>query len=606
MCGVSGFVSWTARPAPVPPAELVAINGALAHRGPDGHGMLILEGGRVGLAHRRLAILDPTKAGAQPMSLPGRDLHVTFNGEIYNFLKLRRELEDQGAGFRSRTDTEVLLHLYARYGEDMVDLLRGMYAFAIWDGEAKRLFLARDPYGIKPLYYHEKDGVLRFASEVKALLRSSAVERRANPAAMVGFFMLGCVPEPHTIIEGVGALPAGSSVVVDWNGMGRPRRFASFRDALSRRGAANQPKSKQEARDLVLSAIKRSVHDHLVADVPIGVFLSSGLDSSLITSIASSAIDEALCTFTLTFDEFVGTDLDEGPLAEEVARAVGGRHTSCRLKRSTFDDLHDSIFDAMDQPSIDGVNSYLVSKVVADRGIKVALSGVGGDELLAGYSTFDSVPRLVDLLRPFGRVRGLGRAIRVVTAPLVRRLSSPKYASLFEYGTDIGSAYLLRRGLFMPWELPEILDPDLVRAGLAQLELREAMKHTAEGLDPASAVAVLEICWYLRNQLLRDADWASMAHSLEVRTPLVDWFLFKEVTPLIGSDLMPSRSDLAAHAPLALPPSLLRRSKTGFSIPMKEWHGQKVVPHRLGYSTGKYSRARAEVVMGEYTRRWRL
>jgi asparagine synthase (glutamine-hydrolysing) len=606
VCGVAGFVSWSARAALVPDTELAAINDALAHRGPDGHGMLILEDGRVGLAHRRLAIIDPTQAGAQPMPLPGRNLHITFNGEIYNFLDLRRELEDQGAVLRSRTDTEVLLHLYDRLREDMVGRLRGMYAFAIWDGDAKRLFLARDPYGIKPLYYHWKDGIFRFASEVKALLRSSAVERRPNPAAKVGFFMLGYIPEPHTIIEGVGALPAGSSIIVDRKGVGEPRRFASFHDALRARSAAKPPKSKQEALDTVLSAIKRSVHDHLVADVPIGVFLSSGLDSSLIASIAGSVLGEGLRTFTLTFDEFVGTDEDEGPLAEEVARAVGAHHTSCRLKSSDCNDLHDSIFCAMDQPSIDGVNSYLVSKVVAERGIKVALSGLGGDELLAAYSTFKSVPRLVRFFAPFGTVKGLGRGIRIVSAPLFKCLTSPKYAGLFEYGTDIGSAYLLRRGLFMPWELPEILDPDLVRAGLAQLELREALQQTSEGFDPTSAVAILEVCWYMRNQLLRDADWASMAHSLEVRTPLADWFLFQEVAPLIGSDLLPSRRDLTAHAPLALPPSLLRRAKSGFSIPIKEWQNQKLVPNRLGHSTGSYSRSWARVVMGEYERRWNL
>ncbi len=606
MCGVAGFVCWSPHAAPVPEAELAAINATLSHRGPDGHGMLILASGRAGLAHRRLAIIDPTQAGAQPMSLPGRDLHITFNGEIYNFLGLRRELEDQGAVFRSRTDTEVLLHLYDRLGEDMVGRLRGMYAFAIWDGDAQRLFLARDPYGIKPLYYHEKAGVLRFASEVKALLKSPAVERRANPAATAGFFMLGYVPEPHTIIEGIGALPAGSTLAVDRNGAGEPRRFASFRDALGAGRAAERPKSKQDALNSVLSSIKRSVKDHLIADVPVGVFLSSGLDSSLITSIAGAVTGKGLRTFTLSFGEFAGTDKDEGPLAEEVARATGAQHTPCRWKSSAFNDLYDSIFDAMDQPSIDGVNSYLVSKAVAERGIKVALSGLGGDELLAAYSTFESIPRLVRSLKPFAAVQSLGRGFRIISAPLLKHFASPKYASLLEYGTDIGSAYLLRRGLFMPWELPEILDPGLARDGLAELNLRDTLKQTSEGLNPTSAVAALEICWYMRNQLLRDTDWASMAHSLEVRTPLADWFLFQEVAPLLGSDLLPSRRDLAAHAPIALPPGLLHRAKTGFSIPIKEWQNQKLVSDRPGRLKWNSSRLWSEVVMREYARRWRL
>lgn len=216
---------------------------------------------------------------------------------------------------------------------------------------------------------------------------------------------------------------------MDHQGVGEPRRFASLRDTLGAR-AAERPKSKQEALDLVLSSIKRSVHNHLVANVPIGVFLSSGLDSSLIASIAGFATGKGLRTFTLTFDEFAGTEKDEGPLAEEVARAIGAHHTSCRLKSSAFNDLQDSVFDAMDQTSIDGVNSYLVSKLVAERGIKVALSGLGGDELHAAYSTFESVPRLVCFLAPFGAVKGLGRGIRIISAPVLNRLTSPKYASL--------------------------------------------------------------------------------------------------------------------------------------------------------------------------------
>src|SRR5262249_9696288 len=292
------------------------------------------------------------------------------------------------------------------------------------------------------------------------------------PAGKVGFFMLGYVPEPQTIVEGVRALPAGSTILVDSNGIDEPRRFASFRDVMSARDTTELPKSRHEACDIVLSAITSVTQDHLVSYVPVGVFLSAGLDSTLITSIAGSVTGETLCTFTLTFDEFTGTDLDEGPLAEEVARSVGVRHHMCHLSCNEFYDLSDSILAAIDQPSIDGVNCYLVSKVVAEHGIKVALSGLGGDELLGGYSTFQSVPHLVNFLAPFALVPGLGRAIRVVLAPVVKQLASPKYAGLFEYGTDIGSAYFLRRGLLMPWELPEILDPDLVQAGLARLDLR--------------------------------------------------------------------------------------------------------------------------------------
>jgi glycosyltransferase involved in cell wall biosynthesis len=319
------------------------------------------------------------------------------------------------------------------------------------------------------------------------------------------------------------------------------------------------------------AALVDSVRHHLVADVPVGVFLSSGLDSTTLAALASESTDR-LRTVTLGFEEFRGRPTDETPLAEEVARQYAADHQTIWVTRKDFEqDLH-RLLDAMDQPSCDGVNSYFISKTAAEAGLKVALSGVGGDELFGGYPSFHEIPRLVSALRPFRYCRPLGSALRVVTAPFLKRMTSPKYAGLLEYGSSYGGAYLLRRGMFMPWELPRFLDGDFVREGWQRLQTMEGLNNTVKDLRlPNIKVAALELNWYLRNQLLRDTDWASMDHSIEVRTPLVDSDLLQNIGPLIAQALPPGKRDMALTPNRPLPASILNRPKTGFVVPVRAW-----------------------------------
>jgi asparagine synthetase B (glutamine-hydrolysing)/glycosyltransferase involved in cell wall biosynthesis len=326
------------------------------------------------------------------------------------------------------------------------------------------------------------------------------------------------------------------------------------------------------------AALSDSIRHHLIADVPVGIFLSSGLDSSTLTALAAES-GNSLHTVTLGFEEFKGTDNDETPLAETVARRYGARHQTIWVTRRDFEsDLH-RLLSAMDQPTNDGVNSYFISRAASQAGLKVALSGVGGDELFGGYSSFHEIPLAVSRLLPLRPFRPLGSAFRFVSAPLLRRLTSPKYAGLLEYGGSYGGAYLLRRGLFMPWELPQFLDGEMVRQGWDELHTIARLNSTVADIQtPYCKVAALEMAWYLRNQLLRDTDWASMDHSLEVRTPLVDSELLRLTAPMLVSASRPTKQDLAATPSRPLPASVLNRRKTGFVVPVRAWLQQAFDP----------------------------
>lgn len=568
MCGIAAIFSYHTDAPPPARDQLLAMHDAMAPRGPDGDGLWMSDEYRVAMAHRRLSIIDLSDAGAQPMANRDGSLRIVYNGEIYNYRALRDGLIAQGETFVSESDTEVLLHLYAKHGPDMVRLLRGMFAFAIWDERKRGLFLARDPYGIKPLYYADDGRTLRLASQVKALLAGGGINTSPEPAGHAGFFLFGNVPEPYTLYRGIKSLPAGGSLWIDTSGRGEPRRWFDLTEELA--AAAETPFDP----DALRAALVDSVRHHMIADVPVGVFLSSGLDSATLVSLAAEIEGSSLRTVTLGFDAFRGREDDETPLAEEIARHCGTTHETRWITRDDFEAETERLFQAMDQPSIDGVNTYFVSKVATEAGLKVALSGVGGDELFGGYASFREVPLLVRTLGLFRFLPGLGQAFRWISAPLIRRMASPKYAGLFEYGATYGDAYLLRRGFYMPWELPQVLDADMVKEGLADLVLRNRLKETVGGLRTArQRMTALESAWYMRNQLLRDSDWAGMAHSLEIRTPLVDVELLRAVAPMLAGKAPAGKRDMALTPRQRLPETVLERPKTGFSVPVREWLG---------------------------------
>jgi asparagine synthase (glutamine-hydrolysing) len=525
------------------------------------------------MAHRRLSIIDLSEAGVQPMATPDQSVRVVFNGEIYNYRELRNGLEHRGHRFQSQSDTEVLLHLYREYGEAMMERLRGMYAFAIWDQVRQRLLLSRDPFGIKPLYYADDGKTLRFASQVKALVAGGSVDTSPQPAGHAGFFLWGYVPEPYTLFRGVQALPAGSTLLQDHQGNSRVKSFCAIPAELAKAYEAGKGSAldKEAVQDELGQALADSIKHHLVADVPVGVFLSSGLDSTTITALAAQG-QRQLHSITLGFQELRGSACDETAFAAKIAARYGTIHQTRWITREDFTGDYQRILEVMDQPATDGVNMYFVAKIAAAAGMKTALSGLGGDELFGGYDSFRDVPRMARILSPARGLPGLGRMFRRVAAPVLKRFTSPKYAGLLEYGGSLAGAYLLRRGLFMPWELPEIMDPDMARAGWQELQplvrLEETIPHPSEDFLTVSA---LEMVWYMRNQLLRVADWAGMAHSLEIRVPLVDIVLLRQVAPLLATKHRPAKLDMAGTLKIPLPTEVLNRPKSGFLVPVQRW-----------------------------------
>ena len=602
MCGINGIFAYHYASNAIDRDELIRTRDQMEARGPDAAGDWISDDGHLGFGHRRLSIIDLSDGGRQPMRSTDGALVVTFNGEIYNYRELRARLEAGGRRFASRSDTEVLLHLYAEHGAAMVHELRGMFAFAIWDANRRLLFLARDPYGIKPLYYADDGWTFRFASQVKALLAGGAISREPEPAGQVGFYLWGSVPEPFTTYRQIRALPAGSTLIVDCIGAGAPRQYHSIARVYSDAERTERHRS-ADTEVVVREALRDSVRHHLIADVPVGAFLSGGVDSGALVGLMRDAGARDLQTVTLAFEEYRGSASDEAPLAEELSRLYGTRHTTRVVTQAEFTTDLPRIIEAMDQPSIDGINTWFVSKAARELGLKVAVSGLGGDELFGGYPSFRELPLWVRWLAAPACVPFFGRAVRLLACRLpgiaARR---PKAAGMLELGGSYAGAYLLRRGLYMPWELAAMLDRDTLVLGLRRLD---PLGHIAKQLEPCPKsafprVAVLESALYMRNQLLRDADWASMAHSLEVRLPLVDSKLLTAV-----ARAAPWRAAIGSAAPKALlakspsrslPHHIVSRAKTGFTTPIADW--LQAIPAK-GSTVAKFARATQH-----WSRRW--
>jgi asparagine synthase (glutamine-hydrolysing) len=577
MCGIVAAFAYGDNAAPLAEDEILRIRDRMIRRGPDAAGLWMAEDRRVALAHRRLSIIDLNPRGNQPMLVAETGTRITFNGEIYNYRELRRELEDRGHVFRTSSDTEVLLHAYDAYGAAMVDRLRGMYAFAIWDPRRYGLFLARDPFGIKPLYYVDDGLKVTVASQAKALLACDEVKRETSEAGKVSFLLWGFVVEPFTLYRDIHALPAGSTMWIDGRGRQAATRFwdvsSAFRRAEELRAEMPQRAfGPSTARERLQEAMVDSIRHHMISDVPVGMFLSAGLDSATLVALAAEHGIGDLRTLTLGFDRLRGGPYDEVVGAEQIAATYHTAHDSRWIGSEQFALCSADLLAQMDQPSIDGANVYFISKVAAAAGLKVALSGLGGDELFGGYPSFRQIPKIVRTLRPFAALPKFGTLFRYLSAPLLRRYTSPKYASLLEYGTTVEDAYLLRRALFLPWELPDILDPEEVRLGWNALAMRDRLRECIEGLKSAhSKVAALEMSIYMRNQLLRDSDWAGMAHSLEIRVPFVDTTLFERVAPFLVSPTLLTKRDLVATLDTKLPAAITDRPKTGFAVPIRDW-----------------------------------
>ncbi len=444
-----------------------------------------------------------------------------------------------------------------------------MFAFALWDEAARELHLARDRFGIKPLYLADDGTTIRVASQAKALLASARVSATTDDAALAAFLILGSIPEPRTAWSAISSVPAGATVTVSSDGARTESRYFRLPSAI----AAAESSADAGTDAAVVAAFRASVEAHMVADVEVGVFLSAGVDSTSILGLASNG-EHRLRAFTLGFDEFESSANDEVPLATLAAQQYGADHEVVRVAKSDFASWLPAMLTDMDQPTIDGVNTWMVARAAAVSGMKVALSGTGGDEILAGYPSFVQVPKLVTRLSKLASLPYVGRGARTMLTPLVgRRL--PKAPGILEYSDSLAHAWLLRRAVFMPYEVASILGAERTRTALSDLDLEGVIDSAIQGgpKGAVAAVAALEAGCYLRNQLLRDADWAGMAHSLEIRVPLVDSEVFDAVSPSLTQRWTPpeGKQALADSPSPPLPQAIRNRPKTGFSVPMATW-----------------------------------
>ena len=581
MCGIAGIIGTVDEPNR---RALLAMTAALVHRGPDatdvwqsdadadGHGCL--------LGFRRLSILDLSAAADQPMTDPVGGQTLVFNGEIYNYRELRDELVGRGESFTSSGDTAVLLRSLALDGLAACSRLRGMFAFGLWDPGNRQLTLARDPHGIKPLYVCRNPDPrgawsVVFASEVRAIVASGLLGRpRLDPAAVESVLWNGFVMGPGTAIAGVSSILPGATTTIDRRG-----RDVGSSSYWSMPGSA-PPSSSEE----LANTLRETVRLHLASDVPLGVFLSGGVDSGVVANLAQRVSGaQPVQTFTLAFEEEA---LSEGAAARAIADAIGTEHQEILLTESDFVAGLSHAVDSLDQPTFDGLNSYVMAKAVRDAGLTVALAGTGGDELFGGYETFRQLPAASAWNR---RMRHVPDAARQAMAAAVKRAkqrgrSGPvppqsrwaKLPAMVAAGDDMVALYQLSYALFLPDLQRELLAdgvPTTLDRGLSA-DMAARLETEVTGRSSLTAISILEQRCFLGERLLRDSDAASMAASLELRVPLVDHVLTGAVNRL--DDRLRynpvGRKQALRNAGLdGLDPALFERPKQGFQLPFDDW-----------------------------------
>ena len=578
MCGICGLVG-TTKPESMQ-TVVQRMVGQMPHRGPDDEGIFLDHS--VALGMRRLSIID-IPGGRQPVFNEDGTVVVVFNGEIYNFRELRRMLESRGHRFRTRGDTEVIVHAYEEWGEDCVDYFEGMFAFALAETSKStrrgnpRVLLARDRLGIKPLYYALVDGNLLFASEVRSLLASGEIEPRLSQPALRSYLLFGSVVEPMTLVEGIFSLPPGHRVVVSTakhHANIRPECYWDFAESARPTIDTKRPERGYAPR-LLRSLLEETIESHLAADVPLGIFLSSGVDSTTLVALAAQKAS-AVHTVTVVFPE---REFSEAEQARRTAQRFGTIHRELSLSGQNMLARLSEAVNALDQPSMDGINSYFVSWAARQAGLKVALSGLGGDEMFGGYSTFRSTPQAGSVAAVARRVPIdlrllVASAGETVWKRLGRNDAHRKMAAVWCDPSFLPHPYFYTRLLFTPMQVAGLLSVD----ELAAVEpWQDWLAETAKGseqLDDFTAVACLESRSYMVNTLLRDIDSMSMAHSLEVRVPFLDHTLVEFVSRLPGSvkrcESRPKALLMEAMGDL-LPPEVVSQPKRTFTLPWEAW-----------------------------------
>jgi asparagine synthase (glutamine-hydrolysing) len=572
MCGIAGFISPTDAPDDRE-ASVRRMCAAMWHRGPDDGGSVTQ--GEATLGMRRLAIFDPAH-GHQPMATADGRFHLVFNGAIYNHREIRAELESTGYAFKTHCDTEVLLAAFAYWGEACLERLRGMFAFAVWDTRAQSLFLARDAFGIKPLYVHHIGTRLLFASELNALLTSSAVSTEIDPQAMADYLAWFAVPPPRTIWRGIISLRPGECMTFH-AGHIYVRSWWTFQKISAK---AKPCATREDFIRELRAQLEDTIRAHLLADVPVGAFLSGGLDSCVIVGLMQRAGSTRLKTFSIGFDE---SEFSEAAFAARAARHFGTEHHASVLTGAQIAADVEKILVSLDQPTGDGINTYYVSRAAHAGGITAALSGLGGDEFFGGYPSFRDIPRIARWLPWWRKLPAIMRN-PVLGGLAGRGVRARKLADFLRHARSPNELASLQRRVFSDGAGRSLLHPDL-HAALAGTSPHHPQLDTltAElaGAGQFELISAWESRTYMADVLLRDSDVMSMRHSLELRVPFVDrplfeWLWRQPAQFKDGQDR--PKTALAEAAADVLPPETLLRKKQGFTLPFPVWMRRELRP----------------------------
>jgi len=558
MCGIAGIYSRGKSINVSDQTACLRMLEAIKNRGPDARGLH--QDKHMVLGHQRLTVIDPSDAANQPLSNEDGTLWLSCNGEIYNFRELRKSLISKGHRFKSQTDSEVILHLYEMYGTECLEHLQGMFAFALWDERRRHLFLARDRIGIKPLYYGEADGNLLFASEVRAILASRLIPPEQHPEALIQFLQCGSVPSPLTTFRNIQSLPAGHYLMVDDRGISMRQYWDLGKILLN-----------QDARPVDLTRLRhemiQTTQAHLMSDVPLGILLSGGMDSSSLVALARYQNNQELRTLTVGFEE---SRYDESRFAKLVSRNFSTRHHQYLLGATEVADHIDDFFEAMDQPSVDGLNTYIVAKAAKKVGLRVLLSGLGGDEVFGGYPHFKNVSWL---FRSLPWLKQMPHGMRCWLTRCLVELAKQKKL----YGADrlqylehpsLENAYRVYRGLFPPNTIRRLFNDESLVFN------RSSTDSDTRRLTHVDKAIYLEFDHYLHDQLLRDCDIMSMHHSIEVRVPFLDHRIVEMILSLSTSKRFHPRIQKTLLQKVmkgSLPQEIFNRPKQGFTFPFADW-----------------------------------
>ena len=579
MCGIAGIVG---KGAIVREPFLKVLAQNLAHRGPDDEGIQILSVNQncyLGLVHRRLSIIDLTSEAHQPMFDKGTGNWIVYNGEIYNYREIRKSLEEKGTAFNSNSDTEVILKAYATYGKQCLERLQGMFAFCIWDEREKILFLAVDRIGIKPLYfYNGHDGIFMFSSEIRPILNSGLIEKRIEPLAIDSFLAYGAVQAPLTMIEGIESLLPGHYLI--FNTQKYETKIIQYWNLNFCGSNERTYFNEKDSIDRFNEVLKGSIKKHLVSDVPLGLFLSGGVDSSAIAILANKiSKSNRLQSFSVVFPEL---KFSEARYSRLIGEKFCCNHNEIQLSETDLHSLLPQALDAMDQPTIDGINTYVISKVVRAKGIKAVLSGQGGDEVFGGYNTFRRIPfiKKVSYLTNWLPYSFRTKIAAIINSGFNKQVFDPKITQIIQSNGDILTIYLILRQLFSSTARRKIFREGTSLADFHQ-ETKVRLSNEIKGLDLFSKISALEMRLYLSNMLLKDGDVMSMSHGLEIRVPFLDHELVKCVFSIPTHKKIHHKilKPLLINAVYKeLPPQIYLRSKMGFTFPWEFWLRNKLRP----------------------------